>query len=47
MAQAGEGGSLAGAGEDRGDVYQMVLMQRLCRVHHGEGEAEEARPGAS
>ena len=47
MAQAGAGGSLAGAGEDRGDIYQMVLMQRLGRVHHGQGEREEARPGAS
>ena len=47
MAQAGAGGSQARAGEDRGDIYQMVLMQRLGRVHHEQGEAEEARPGAS
>ena len=32
MAQAGAGGSLGGAGEDGGDVYQMVLiMQWLCK----------------
>ena len=31
MAQAGAGGSLAGAGEEEGDIYQVVLMQRLCK----------------
>ena len=48
MAQAGAGGSLAGAGEEEGDIYQVVLMQGQCKcAPWALGKEKQKRPRGS